>query len=220
MCASSPRHLTLLLALVATLLVPPAVAADKDPAKEQTRRMQQAQRKLEQEKAQLARDKGALETEVGTLRKKSEDAERLVDQAGKESAALRRARDALKTKLAETEATLAETRASLLEAQTEGTRLKSALTAEKLQLTTCTARNAEMHEAGINAIARYEAKGCFDATLQAEPFTGLKRVEIENAVEDMRERLDAQRFEARREVSAQSAQSVQPAQTRSGQGAQ
>jgi hypothetical protein len=39
----------------------------------------------------------------------------------------------------------------------------------------------------------YEKKSCFDSSLQREPFTGLKRVEIENAIEDMREKLDSSR---------------------------
>jgi hypothetical protein len=40
------------------------------------------------------------------------------------------------------------------------------------------------------ALDRYEKKGCFGAIAQAEPFTGLKRVEVENAVEGYRQQID------------------------------
>jgi hypothetical protein len=57
----------------------------------------------------------------------------------------------------------------------------------------CTERGQELRKTSNEVLDLYEKKTCKDSTLQGEPFTGLKRVEIENAVEDMRDKLDSQR---------------------------
>ena len=197
MCAS---RISPLLALLLFVLALPAGAADKDPAKEQARRVQQMQRKFEQEKAQLTQAKATLEGELDSARKAQEAEAQRAGTLAKEAAGLRGSRDALKAKLAETEGELATTRKALADAEAEGKRLQAALAGEKQLLATCTARNEEMHRTGVELLGHYENKGCFDSVLQGEGITGLKRVEIENRVEDTRERLDAQRFDATRRV--------------------
>jgi chromosome segregation ATPase len=201
MCAS--RSAARVAAVLATLCLAaslPAGAADKDAAKEQARRTQQMQRKFEQEKAQLTQAKAALEGELETARKEREAEAQRAGTLAREAAGLRGSRDALRTKLAETEGELAAMRKVLAEAEAEGKRLQAALAGEKQSLATCTARNEEMHRTGTELLAHYENKGCFDSVLQAERFTGLKRVEIENRVEDTRDRLDAQRVDPVRRV--------------------
>lgn len=197
MCASRISPLLALLLLAVAL---PAGAADKDPAKEQARRVQQMQRKFEQEKAQLTQAKATLEGELDSARKEREAEAQRAGALAKEAAGLRGSRDALRAKLAETEGELATTRKALADAEAEGKRLQAALAGEKQLLATCTVRNEEMHRTGVELLGHYENKGCFDSVLQGEGITGLKRVEIENRVEDTRERLDAQRFDATRRV--------------------
>lgn len=207
MCASRPSLLRAVLpgaALAFTLallaLVPPAVAAERksDPAKEQARRMQQMQRKFDEEKAQLTQARTALEGELAAAQKKGEEDARRAGALAKEAASLRGKHDALRAKLAETEGELAAARKALADADAEGKRVQAALAGEKQSLAACTARNEELHRTGVELLAHYENKGCFDSLLQAEGITGLKRVEIENRVEDTRERLDAQRVDATR----------------------
>jgi hypothetical protein len=43
-------------------------------------------------------------------------------------------------------------------------------------------------------MAKYRDKTCQDALAQAEPFTGLKRVEVENLLETWRDRADQARL--------------------------
>jgi hypothetical protein len=45
-------------------------------------------------------------------------------------------------------------------------------------------------------LERYEKKGCMSSLLEQEPFTQIKRVELENLVEDYRDRLDAAKIPA------------------------
>ncbi len=183
--------------LTALLLAAPLHAASAkkpDPNKEQIRRLQQAQQRLEKEKAVIA---GELESE----KKKSEEEAQQAARFKQEAGALRAARDAVRKDLSGKEAQLEETRAELrrtkeamqsLQAQSEGEkkRLQQELAASRQQHAACTERNGEMRKLGSTVLELYEKKTCTDSVLQQEPFTGLKRVEIENAVEDLREKLE------------------------------
>lgn len=193
MCASRTKLLALLLAAVFAAL--PALAAEKkaDANKGEVRRLQQMQRQLEREKIELAEQKLAVETELGNVRKKVDGESRRAAALSRDIGALRAARDAAVARLAETEAELRKTQEAQRAAEAEGKRLQSALAAERQQLQTCGERGLELHKLSRQVLDLYEKKSCLDSSLQGEPFTGLKRVEIENAVEDMREKLDSQR---------------------------
>ena len=193
MCASKTKLVALLLA--AAFAATPALAAEKksDPNKGEVRRLQQVQRQLEQEKNQLAEQKAAAETELGAVRKKVDGESRRAAALSRDVGALRAARDATASKLAETEAELRKTLEARRAAEAEGKRLQAALAAEKQQLQVCTERGQELRKVSNEILGLYEKKSCLDSSLQREPLTGLKRIEIENAVEDMREKLDSQR---------------------------
>jgi chromosome segregation ATPase len=181
--------------LVAALAVSPASAAEKkaDPNKEQVRRMQQVQRKLEQEKAQLAAQKAAVEAELDEEKKKAEGEAIRASALKRDVQGLRSARDAVAAKLAATEADLRKTQEAQRAAEAEGKRLQSELAAERQQHATCVEWGNELRKVGGEVLELYEKKSCLDSSLQSEPFTGLKRVEIENAVEDLRDKLEVQR---------------------------
>lgn len=193
MCASKTKLSALLLA--AALAATPALAAEKkaDPNKGEVRRLQQMQRQLEREKTELAEQKAAAESELGDVRKKVDGESRRAAALSRDVGALRAARDATAAKLAETEAELRRTQEAQRAAEAEGKRLQATLAAEKQQLQVCTERSQELRKVSNQVLDLYEKKSCLDSSLQREPFTGLKRVEIENAVEDMREKLDSQR---------------------------
>lgn len=193
MSASKSRFLFVFLA--ATVLVLPATAAEKkaDPNKGEVRRLQQAQRQLAQEKNELAEQKAALETELGEVRKKADAEARRAASLNRDVTALRSARDEVTARLAETEAELRRTQEMQRTAEAEGKRLQFALNTEKQQHFDCAENGKALRKAGSEVLTLYEQKSCLDSALQREPFTGLKRVEIENAVEDLRDRLDTPR---------------------------
>lgn len=185
------------LALAGLVLAVPAAASDgkkADPNKEQVRRLQQAQRKLEQEKTQLAQEKTSLEAERDAARRKAAGEAQRVAGLGREVAGLRQAKEDQAARLAQVEADLKQAREQIAKLDGEGRRLQATLGGEKQQHAACVARNQEMHKTGLDILERYRTKGCSDSVLQAEPFTGLKRVDIENAAEDMKERLDSQKI--------------------------
>lgn len=203
MCASKTARAVLAL-VAAALLAGPAVAAEKksDPAREQMRRLQQANYKLEQEKAQLAREKTEIEAQfkeaegrVGAAQGRAAGANRRVAALEQNLEALRTEKEALAARLAASEKQLAETTGQLRTEAGERRRLEALAAQQTQSLGQCESLNAKMHAEGLALLDKYRSKSCFDAALQGEPFTGLKQVEIENFVEDSHDKLDVLRYE-------------------------
>lgn len=192
MCASKFHYGALLLAAAFFATAAPAADKKAELGKGELRRLQQAQRQLEKEKSQLAEQKAAAESELGEVRRKADGEARRVAALSRDAASLRAARDAALARLAETENELRQTQSAQRAAEAEGKRLQAALSAEQQQLGSCAQRNQELRKLGGEVLELYEKKSCLDSSLQREPFTGLKRVDIENIVEDMREKLDSQ----------------------------
>jgi len=59
----------------------------------------------------------------------------------------------------------------------------------------CVANNRKLYEINLELTSIYENKGVWDSVTQAEPFSGLSQVKIENLVDDYQYRLDDLRVE-------------------------
>lgn len=68
--------------------------------------------------------------------------------------------------------------------------LDAGLQALGADLQLCLRRNLEIYEASLELLDAYREKGPLDALLQREPVTQLKRVEIENRIDEYRNRLE------------------------------
>lgn len=198
------RQLSWVLAAVLLCSATPVFAADKKPSREQMqlRRMQQMQRKLQQENTQLAQDKAALDGQLKETREKLDETDRKAQSAagraaalGKELEGVKTEKEALSGKLTETEKKLTETSEALLKSEASGKQLDANLKQKTEALTACAANNTKLHGYGVELLDKYQKKGCGAVLLQADPFTQLKRVEIENLMEDYREKLDEQKLE-------------------------
>lgn len=196
------RHLAFV--LLAASLALPAYGADKkaDPAREQIRRLQLSQRKLEQEKALLAQEKTAVDGQLteaaGKLaetRRQATAAARKATGLEKELAAAQAEKQALGAKLTDAEQRLAKLGEQQRSTEAERKRLDALATQQKQSIASCEDHNAKLHDQGVALLEKYQAKSCFDTTLQNEPFTGLKQVEIENFIEDSRDQLDEHKLD-------------------------
>lgn len=190
----------LVLGLVAALAVGSSFAADK-PGKDASRRLQQQLHAAEQEKTKLVQKVADAEGQLKEMETKVADVQRQNDAAsgraarlGKELAAMkeqaatnRTEQAALMAKLADTERKLSELKLAF---GTEKQQLDSVVSRQKTALAGCSERNARMYKLGNELLDKYEEKSCFASVLQAEPFTGLKRAQIEKMVEEDREKLD------------------------------
>lgn len=205
MCASKRKLLLALLGAGMIVAMPVAAAEKKpDPAREQARRLQQANRKLEQDKAQIAKEKteaeGKLkeaEDRLGEVQRKVAGAQRRATDLAKDFDVLRGEKEKLAGQLAETEKRLADISDKLRKEEGERKRLEALAAQQKQSIAQCEGLNAKLHDEGVALLDRYRKKSCFDAALQDEPFTGLKQVEIENFIEDSRDKLDDLRLKDR-----------------------
>jgi hypothetical protein len=58
----------------------------------------------------------------------------------------------------------------------------------------CRSQNGQLYSLSSEMMAKYRDKTCQDALAQAEPFTGIKKVEIENLLEVWRDQADRARL--------------------------
>jgi chromosome segregation ATPase len=191
-------RISLLLCCVLTMPLTLSVSAADDPkaAKEQLRRLQQAQRKLEQEKTALAAQVSEADGKLGQARKSAARSERKNAELAEKVKAVEETRDQLAAKLAETEKHVAEQAEANRLLAAEGLQLKAALSRQEQATVSCETKNVQLYGYGRELLVRYQNKDMWDGAAQREPFTGLKRVEIENVLEEYRDKLDNQKIAA------------------------
>lgn len=193
-----------------------ALAEDKraDAMREQVRRMQQAQKKadaeraaLVQEKEALVKDKSAVDdalkkaaSENAGIRRSLASAKQQQDVVKQEAESARKETQALAEKLADAQKRLAEAESALRTTQqklasTESERggLATSLGLQREATQACESKNVKLFEFGSELLDRYRTKGFWTTLAQKEPITGIKSVEIENLLEEYREKLGEQR---------------------------
>lgn len=195
----------IVLACVVLLLMNPVHAAGKkDPAKEAQRRMQMQIKQIQDEKAALEQEKAALNQELEALKKKTSEIESSVARANRSKATAEKEADALKqtkTELSEkiaqlekqfqeTEKTLRETQRSLQLETSQKQRLEQNLGVRGKELGVCEAKNAKLYQYQVEMISRAQKRGSLDVLLEREPLLQMKRVEIENLLEEYRDKID------------------------------
>lgn len=85
---------------------------------------------------------------------------------------------------------LAQLRAQLAAAAQREEALQAKLETQKNNFKVCYANNRKLLDVNQELVALYENKGVVDALRQREPVTGLRRVEVENLVQDYRYKLE------------------------------
>lgn len=216
-CARRICALALLLGLAGVLA--PAHAQDRE--REALRRAQQMISRLQQDNAALQREKAELEqranvAEAGLKTAKAE-ADRL-RRASRALAAAEKGKAELEGRLAQSEAQLQDTMEKAREQLTslrqelqrkqetldttrrEGeeanAQLSSRLAEQAQRAEACEEQNAQLYTVTMDLIARYrENRGVWEKFLLSEPFTGLKSVEVENLLADMRSKAKDHKIE-------------------------
>lgn len=197
-------------------MLSPAHAADKkNREREALRRMQQqlSQVKgqlgtLEQEKAKLVEDLDKVQASSKAAESEAARLQGEVKASKRQQISVARELTLVKEKLATTEQRLSETQQTLTETTaklTETTRALQQSDAEKRNLETvrvrnegdlasCERKNVALYQVGRSLMDRFEHKTCGEILAQKDPFTGLKRVETENLLEEYRDKLDEQKW--------------------------
>ena len=223
MRASEARSWRLLLVGAMLLAIGvPAGAQQPSREREVLRRFQQQIAKLQQENAQLLHDKTELEGKLKAAQSELDKAKGQAARLSKAAAAAQTAQNnnsVLRTELAAGEVKLRETQqhcqqqiselrgqSTELRSQLEQTAQRGAAEAGTLRANLeqqqgraerCEIKNQQLYSVTMDLIARYKAnRGVWEKFLLSEPFTGLKSVEVENLLEDMRDQARAARVDA------------------------
>ena len=168
-----------------------------------------------QQLQQLAGERTSLQAENAKLKKELEDLRKEREQLSKGSdAGTRRAQAseaALARSVAQREATerdLEQTKArtqelvakfretiqQLREVEAQSTASRQALATRDQELKTCVDHNMSLYNLNGEVLTRLEKQGVWSRVAQAEPFTRIKRAQLDNLIDDYKSRAEDQRI--------------------------
>lgn len=173
---------------IALLIGMPALAAPEGAARDAA--AQQALAKAQQMLKSLSTERDALKAENAKLNARlnaelDEMKARLSETKSSASAAA--ARSAAESESQREAIAAGDARAKDLEAKLQDT--DSRLATRDKELSACTADNKKLGALSKELLGRYADKGMWDAMLVREPLTQIKRVELENLVQQYDDRI-------------------------------
>lgn len=202
--------LSLALLLCMAGVTPHADASDKKASREREalRRVQQQLSQVqgdlaaaEQEKTRLAADlekaQASSKAEEGKTARLQQGLGTSKQQLASVSNELARTKEELTTmaqQLSETRKTLAETTQILQQTEAEKRRLETVKVSNEHAIAACEHKNLALYEVGRSLMDRFEHKTCGEILAEKEPFTGIRKVETENLMEEYRDKLDDQKL--------------------------
>jgi septal ring factor EnvC (AmiA/AmiB activator) len=203
------------MATFALLMCTAGVATHADASDKRASREREALRRVQQQLSQVQGDMATLEQEKATLTADLDKAaasskavegkaarlQRELGASKQQIASLTReltlAKEALATTaqhLSETKTALTETSRTLQQTEAEKRNLEAIKARNALDIAACERKNGALYELGRSLMDRFEHKTCGETLAEKEPFTGLKKVETENLLEEYRDKLDDQKL--------------------------
>jgi hypothetical protein len=169
-------------AIIFMLLTSAASAGDADDQKVAKAQRMLRQMALERDamQAENARLKGEIEVlngKLGGLKKSSE-------------AAMSKSRGSY----ASLNENLQQTTQDLRKSESEKNQLQETVDGQAQLIVACEEKNVSLMKINRELLVHYDKKGLLDVMLQREPLTQLKRVEIENIVQEYQDKIDQLEF--------------------------
>lgn len=190
----------------------------------QTERSGNADARIAQQVQQLAAERAALKAENDRLKLELEQVRTELGKASAGKAALENRARSLATNASRGEATaqqatqqlertrtqmqelvgkFRQTAQTLHDVETQRSALKSELALRERDQQVCVDRNVHLYQLNIEILDRLENRSFWSSLAQREPFTRLKRVELENLIEDYRYRAQELQLESQRRAQAE-----------------
>jgi chromosome segregation ATPase len=141
-------------------------------------------RELENTKKQLR----SLQADRDSLARKSHGSETELSRLTASNETLNRNVADQRARMDELVAKFRETLANLRDVETDRSGAKSQLAARERELSTCVEHNLALYRINGEVLDRLEHQGFWTSVAKTEPFTRLKRTEIENLVDAYRDR--------------------------------
>jgi chromosome segregation ATPase len=194
-------RLTLYIAAALAAALPAAAQTARKDAGNSAQLMQQMQQ-LAAERTQLQAESARMKRELDEVRKERDTLKSERESNGQrlkvsEAASVRAsgARQQVEDELARTKERMnelvgkfRETVTSLREAETERAGTQQQLQTKTQNLAACVDRNAQLYTINDEVLDRLEGQGFWGSVARAEPFTRIKRTQLENLADDYRAR--------------------------------
>ncbi|MDQ3186041.1 MAG: DNA repair protein [Pseudomonadota bacterium] len=181
-----------------------SAAGNKDQKKERQalRRMQQQLNEIQQQKSVVDQEKTVLEETLKKTHSETESHKRSAASAATRAFRLEKGIDAANKEKTELHTQLDDAKKQNEELSGQRKQLEqdlknttAALAKQDEQRTLCETNNDQLYRIGRELVDWYTSKGAMNAILEAEPFTRMKRVEMENLLENYRDKLEGQHLE-------------------------
>jgi chromosome segregation ATPase len=170
-----------------------AADSDADRLREALRGAIAQQRALEDQRAAMQAKLTEAESVRARLQGQIDAAKAEVKQVAKQH---REAVEEFNQRIAERDETLEKWKAAYEEAadvarakDAERAKFQALVTATKASLKSCSAKNAELAKVGRELLQRYESANFADLAMASEPLGGLRRVEIQNLLQDYNDKI-------------------------------
>jgi ABC-type transporter Mla subunit MlaD len=163
--------------------------------------------KLKKSADDLKKQLDSANQQLGALKAGSTHGQAALAAAQRETETAAKNQQDLKNKMQELVSNYRQTIATLRGVETERTQLQQQLAQDKTTFDHCAADNFALFQISGEILDRYEHQGAFSYMARAEPFTRLKRTQIQNLADEYRERAEALR------IQSQSANAAPPIAT-------
>jgi colicin import membrane protein len=205
--ASGMRHIVLAGLLLVGLTGAGSAWADQSDAETRLRAALKTAsariRELEEQNATLTAKQADADREKQTLTQKAAEDDKTLAELHKQTDADKAALDAAAATQHQQQDNIAKWQASYDEAadkarmrDTDAKQLDTVLSQMRPRLQSCEAKNAALYKIGEDVLDLYDKKDFFDI-VTGEPVTKLKRVELENTMQDYEDKMRDNKVESR-----------------------
>jgi chromosome segregation ATPase len=201
---------SLIAALAISIAATTAGAQTARPAGNANAQAMQQMQQLASERTQLQTENAKLKQELDDAKKKLKSLQADKESLGRKSqgsevalARLTAGNETLNQNLTQQRARMdelvakfRETLGTLRDTETDRTGIKNQLAARDRELHSCVDKNLALYKVNVEVLDRLEHQGFWSSVAKAEPFTRLKRTQLENLVDEYRGKADDQRVES------------------------
>lgn len=156
--------------------------------------------KLQQQLDAMRKERDALKTAQQALQRRAHLSESAMKQLEENVAASRRSADQTsaqwKAQMQQLVAKFRETVDTLRTVESDRTALKQTLAQRERDLSSCTDHNLALYRLNQEVLTRLDHQTVWSSLAGAEPFTRIKRNQLDNLVEGYKERADAEHVQA------------------------
>jgi seryl-tRNA synthetase len=159
--------------------------------------MQAEQARMKKELEDLRKERDALKTsQAGSTasQRARAEAEAALARSQRDSETAEKELSTIKARLQELVDKFRETARVMREVETDRATVKQALAQQGQELNACVAANNGLYQLNDEVLTRFESQGFWTSLGKAEPFTKLKRVQLENLIDGYRTRATDQKY--------------------------